>query len=109
MIGMMERAQASCLSPIFFVLSTVHIENPFTMIWSCRLRGLDGHRARRDRWRRQMLVEHALQVHRERGESLRTPLRHGCQRGRPGVEEAPEARLGTEIVARLAPFLDDLR
>src|ERR1051325_9986389 len=56
-----------------------------------------------------MLIEHSLQVHRERSESLRTSLRHGAENPGPSVQQSPYARLGTVIVARLPPFLNDGR
>lgn len=56
-----------------------------------------------------MFVEHPLQVHCERCEALRVPF--GCRRQdcRPRVEQPPQARIGTVIMTRLAPFLDHAR
>ena len=56
-----------------------------------------------------MLVEHSLQVHRERREPLRTPFRDRPEGRRPGVQQSPDARFGTVVEARLTPFFDDRR
>ena len=93
--------------PHFFVLRCRHSRESFHGNWSRRLCCLNGHRARRD-GRRQVLVEHSLQVHRERSESLRTTFRHRTEHSRPRVEETPEARFGPVVEARLAPFVDDI-
>ena len=55
-----------------------------------------------------MLVEHALQVHRQRREALRASLCHRREHRRPCVEETPETRFGPVVEARLPPFVDDI-
>ena len=53
-----------------------------------------------------MLVEHPLQVHGQRCESLRASLGDRRQDRCPAVEQTPEARIGAVIVTRLPPFVD---